>query len=64
MGHLGAMRVGDNNYAFGGIDCAVTSKLTFMMDYTDGPDNFASVGGSYQLNEGLGDSGGAGVPQR
>ncbi len=52
--HLGSMRIDRSNRWFMGIDRAITSKFTFMADYTSGQDNFASVGGSYQLSQHFG----------
>ncbi len=52
--HLGLMRIDGNNRWFVGIDRAITDKITCMADYTNGSDNFASLGGSYQFNQHIG----------
>ncbi|OFX13781.1 MAG: hypothetical protein A2Z18_06105 [Armatimonadetes bacterium RBG_16_58_9] len=52
--HLGSMRIDGRTCWCAGVDRAITSKFTLMVDYTSGQDNFASVGGSYQFSQHFG----------
>lgn len=53
-GHLGTMRIDDRNRVFIGVDKPVNDKLTIMADYTNGSENAASLGASYQINNSFG----------
>ena len=53
-GHLGVTRIEGNNRWFAGMDRAVTDRLTLMADYTNGDENFSSVGFDYQFKDEFG----------
>ncbi len=52
--HFGVEKIEDHYRPFIGLDRDLTEKITFMADYTYGPENFASLGGNYQLNDHFG----------
>lgn len=61
-GHFGLMRIEREDRWFIGADRAVTDRLTLMADYTNGGDNFASVGINYQFDDNFGILGGVLFP--
>jgi hypothetical protein len=57
-GHLGMIRIEDEDSWFIGADREIAPKLTLMADYTSGKSNFSSLGIGYEFTENLGISAG------
>lgn len=53
-GHLGVIRTEEADRAFVGVDKALSDKVTGMVDYTAGEENYSSVGISYQYDDRFG----------
>lgn len=61
-GHLGIIGIGGKSQWFAGTDYQINDKLSVMADYTNGDENFSSVGLSYQCAEHFGLLAGAQFP--
>ncbi len=61
-GHFGLLRIEGEDRWFIGADRAVTDRLTLMADYTNGGENFASVGIECQFDDNFGILGGVLFP--
>lgn len=52
-GHLGAMLIDGKTCLFVGADREMNDRLTLMADYTNGKDNYYSLGANYQFTNSL-----------